>query len=230
MGKRKRGDTADLSNPPFISPPPSDIPCSSGMDMVSAELNPSHHIGNSIVRPISSVMGTMDSPAKQPIAQLSLGHHQYNPSRMLFLKRSRHHYGHRYSRRNSSSHNSASASHSKSAPFLDGRLCFKVGGKCNSEFGHHRGKHITEKREKGVWRQERIRSSLSVMNAATSMEPVRMVCGICQKSLRWFLVVAVLVCGHAYHAECLEHRTHLDDIQDPPCPSCSGSLSKAEAA
>ena len=33
-------------------------------------------------------------------------------------------------------------------------------------------------------------------------------------------VVAVLVCGHVYHAECLEQKTRHEDIRDPPCPLC----------
>ncbi|KAE9586156.1 hypothetical protein Lal_00009959 [Lupinus albus] len=33
-------------------------------------------------------------------------------------------------------------------------------------------------------------------------------------------VVAVLVCGHAYHAECLETMTLEADKYDPVCPSC----------
>ncbi|XP_010526606.1 PREDICTED: uncharacterized protein LOC104804124 isoform X2 [Tarenaya hassleriana] len=34
-------------------------------------------------------------------------------------------------------------------------------------------------------------------------------------------VVAVLACGHAYHAECLEHMTPEIDKFDPPCPICT---------
>ncbi|GFS46461.1 RING/U-box superfamily protein [Actinidia rufa] len=35
------------------------------------------------------------------------------------------------------------------------------------------------------------------------------------------LVVAVLVCGHVYHAECLEAITQEVDRYDPSCPTCS---------
>ncbi|KAF5455869.1 hypothetical protein F2P56_025401 [Juglans regia] len=34
-------------------------------------------------------------------------------------------------------------------------------------------------------------------------------------------VASVLVCGHAYHAECLEIMTAETDRYDPPCPICS---------
>ncbi|PIA55854.1 hypothetical protein AQUCO_00700286v1 [Aquilegia coerulea] len=33
-------------------------------------------------------------------------------------------------------------------------------------------------------------------------------------------VVAVLVCGHAYHAECLENMTPESERYDPSCPAC----------
>ncbi|XP_042518105.1 uncharacterized protein LOC122091924 [Macadamia integrifolia] len=35
-------------------------------------------------------------------------------------------------------------------------------------------------------------------------------------------VVAVLVCGHVFHAECLEHITPEKDRYDPACPLCVG--------
>ncbi|KAJ4967319.1 hypothetical protein NE237_019168 [Protea cynaroides] len=61
-------------------------------------------------------------------------------------------------------------------------------------------------------------------------------CGVCLKLLTerssWssqkiiatteLLVVAVLVCGHVYHAECLEHMTPEKDKYDPGCPLCMG--------
>ncbi|XP_077244273.1 uncharacterized protein LOC143884534 [Tasmannia lanceolata] len=60
-------------------------------------------------------------------------------------------------------------------------------------------------------------------------------CGICSKLLTerssWssqkiiasneLSVVAVLVCGHVFHAECLEHSTTEIDRYDPSCPVCS---------
>ncbi|GAB4828226.1 hypothetical protein Ancab_035139 [Ancistrocladus abbreviatus] len=175
---------------------------------------------------ILSVTGVMDSPAKQPNTQF--GCHQCNHSHTITFKRSRHHhYGHHYSGRHSSGHKNTSASRNKSAPV-------KVAGRCSSEFGHNRGRHFTERREKGVYREERIGSGSLVvdalLDAAMSSELAQMVCEICQQSIRWFVVVAVLVCGHVYHAECLEDTTHFDDIRDPPCPVCSVSVSEAEAA
>lgn len=70
---------------------------------------------------------------------------------------------------------------------------------------------------------------------AVSPEAVKMVCGLCHKLLKRkpcvlesalsssdVSVVAVLVCGHAYHADCLETRTLHEDRRDPPCPLCLG--------
>jgi hypothetical protein len=37
-----------------------------------------------------------------------------------------------------------------------------------------------------------------------------------------FPVVAMLVCGHVYHAECLEATTPEVDKYDPACPICEG--------
>lgn len=74
-----------------------------------------------------------------------------------------------------------------------------------------------------------------------SADPMKMLCGICQKPLRrkpFFLgitlsstevsVVAVLVCGHVYHADCLEQKTSFEDRRDPPCPMCVGLLPKID--
>lgn len=54
-------------------------------------------------------------------------------------------------------------------------------------------------------------------------------CGACSKLLSertsWngteLAVVAVLVCGHVYHAECLESMTLETDKYDPACPICA---------
>lgn len=34
-------------------------------------------------------------------------------------------------------------------------------------------------------------------------------------------IVGILVCGHVFHAECLEQATPLTHIHDPPCPQCN---------
>lgn len=87
-----------------------------------------------------------------------------------------------------------------------------------------------------IW-SERVKSTLSVVGAVF-LDVLKMVCGICRRPLRRkpyclenvlssseLSVVAVLVCGHVYHADCLEKRTCDKDKQNPPCPSCLGLLS-----
>lgn len=68
---------------------------------------------------------------------------------------------------------------------------------------------------------------------AISPNIAKMVCGICEKLLSQknnFLgssmscelsAVAVLVCGHVYHANCLEQRTPFEELHDPTCPVCA---------
>ncbi|CAO2841162.1 unnamed protein product [Amaranthus hypochondriacus] len=218
MGKRKRSGTS-------FHPSSSDSrPCSSGRDLTPGESNSSAPDNGNIFKSHPSVKETMDTRGKQPSSQLSLGQHQHNLSRSVFWKRSRHHYGNQYSRRNSANYHKPSSSYGKSSPFPDERLCFTLGSKYNSDIGHR--PDFAEFRESAFWRPERIRSSTSVIQAI-SPDVVRMTCGVCQKSLRRkpseeLSIAAVLVCGHIFHAECLEQRTQVEDKRDPPCPICSG--------
>lgn len=80
---------------------------------------------------------------------------------------------------------------------------------------------------------ERIRASSSEPASLSSHVDLQ-TCGICSKLLTqkspWsaqkmvasndLSVIAVLVCGHVYHAECLEQVTPEVCCQDPPCPVC----------
>ncbi|KAA8522961.1 hypothetical protein F0562_009384 [Nyssa sinensis] len=223
MGKRKR--RADQNK----NPPASDrIPYFSRMDLLSKES--SHSVDSSALRPFSSIMDIMDNSE-----ELSNAQQHHNLSHAILLKHPRHYYGRQYSRRKSANNPDASTSHGKSTPLHDEKLSFKLAIQCNSNSGGH-----TEDREKACCKPERIRSSSLAINAV-SADLVKIECGICQKPLRrkpYILgntlsssdlsVIAVLVCGHVYHADCLEQRTSHDDRHDPPCPSCVGLLSQVD--
>lgn len=64
---------------------------------------------------------------------------------------------------------------------------------------------------------------------STSLPPDQEVCKLCLKLLKerstWnaqeLAVVAVLLCGHVYHADCLDSITTEADKYDPPCPVCT---------
>ncbi|XP_011092820.1 uncharacterized protein LOC105172906 isoform X2 [Sesamum indicum] len=112
--------------------------------------------------------------------------------------------------------------------------------------------HMTTRRERwsfdsensGISRDKVTRSS---GRKSRSTSDDLQTCGVCTKLLTersswsWssqklistneLAVVAVLTCGHAYHAECLEHMTPETDKYDPACPVCSsGEKRTAEKA
>ncbi|KAK9268714.1 hypothetical protein L1049_000475 [Liquidambar formosana] len=239
MAKRKRTAPLQATTPPSSPPPPPPdmMPCSSRMNLVSREKS-LLSVDSSELKPLSSIMDVTDSSMKLQNTHPSLSHHHYNLSRSIFLKRSRHYYGHQYFRRNSIKHANTSTSHGKgTTPLRNEGLSVKLASQCNLDSRCH-----AENREKASCRPERIRSSSLVMDAALP-EVVKMVCGICQKVLRRkpyslgstlsnsdLSVVAVLVCGHVYHADCLEQQTCHEDRRDPPCPMCISLLSKFDAS
>ncbi|KAB1199538.1 hypothetical protein CJ030_MR0G020845 [Morella rubra] len=200
---------------------------------LAAEEEPLHSVDSRELKPNSPVLDVADSSVKLLNAYPTAVHHHQSLGRSIFLKRSRHYYGHQYSRRNSVNHANASTSRGKGLFSRDERLSFKLATQCNSQTGYH-----AENKEKAICRPERLRSSSLVLDAV-SADAVKMVCGSCQKPLRrkpYFLgstlssgelsVVAVLVCGHVYHGECLEQKTSLEDRRDPQCPLCLGLLRK----
>ncbi|CAK7345332.1 unnamed protein product [Dovyalis caffra] len=233
MGKRKRS-CGNHSKTKYTSSS-DDMPCSSGTELLSGESSYLHN--SSELRPLSPRVDASDSAVKLLNVHHSHAHQNYNLGRSIVLKRSRHYYGHQYSRRNVGSHADASTSRGKTALSRDERLTFKLSSQLGSEPGWH-----TENKELEFSRPDRVRFSSLVMDAVSS-DSVKMVCGICQKLVRRkpyfpgnaltageFSVVAVLVCGHVYHSECLEQKTSIEDMRDPPCPLCSNLLSSEDAS
>lgn len=231
MGKRKRRTDQD-THPPNCST--SDLmPRSSGINISSKEK--SFHIAEKgPPKPLTSIA---DGSEKLPSPGPSQPYHQPNLSRSIFLKRSRNLYGYQYSRRNSAYHADTSTSHGKGTLFCGERPSTKMGSQCDPEPGQQR-----ESREKAISRAERLRTSAVVVHGG-STEGMKMLCGLCQNLLRRkpysvdstqsssgnLSVVAVLVCSHVYHADCLEQRTTYQDRRDPPCPLCAGSPSNVDA-
>uniref|UniRef100_A0A1D1XV90 E3 ubiquitin-protein ligase RMA2 n=1 Tax=Anthurium amnicola TaxID=1678845 RepID=A0A1D1XV90_9ARAE len=88
--------------------------------------------------------------------------------------------------------------------------------------------------------------SITGSNSRPVVSPPRadsQACGVCSRLLKerssWssqkivcnneLSVIAVLICGHVYHAECLENVTHETDRYDPICPVCvSGEKSPSK--
>ncbi|GMI92818.1 hypothetical protein HRI_002951000 [Hibiscus trionum] len=211
MGKRRTSSRHHNHNNLSL-PSPEDMPCSSGTELLTKEPSLNLDVG--------------DSSVKIHHRNSSVARRHYNLGRSVFSKRSRRYYDQHYQWQNAGNHSNPSTSRGKISPLHDERLSFKF-TESNSD-----GRH------QAFSRPERIRSSLLVMDAV-SLDKMKMICGICQKHLRrkpYFLghtlasaefsVVAVLVCGHAYHADCLEQRTSFENRRDPPCPLCSGSPSQ----
>ncbi|KAK7330031.1 hypothetical protein VNO77_24216 [Canavalia gladiata] len=207
MGKQKRNFYHTRSqrdhHPRSCSSFAEAVQCTSNMELLSDE---PPHSSDPGALPLAPALDITDGSPKLLNSHPTMSNPHQSLGRSIFLKRSRHYYGHHYSRRNSNNHANASSS---------------------------RGK---EYREKACSRSERIRSNSLGMDAVPS-DAVKTLCGICVKPLRRkfnFLggsvsccelsIVAVLVCGHVYHADCLEQRTSLEELRDPPCPVCTGLL------
>ncbi|KAI4377171.1 hypothetical protein MLD38_014847 [Melastoma candidum] len=230
MGKRKKLDdrvvTPPPPPPPPLPPPPGDmIACTSGVESSSRKkfLSSSDFVG---YEPLSPNVNIRDSSWDRVIVRSSSTHRRHNLRRSMLLKRSRNRHGHHYWR-NSGVHANPSTSYGKVTPPWDEKLSFKLDRWQNLEHPH-----FSVDSDRSFVPPERIRSS--------SFDAELLPCLICVKLLRkkpYLLgsfhfsgehgVVAVLVCGHTYHADCLEKETPTENKSDPPCPICLGSIDAA---
>ncbi|KAL3840740.1 hypothetical protein ACJIZ3_025331 [Penstemon smallii] len=192
MGKRKQADNNNTL-------PLSDVTLNVPEQVLQLEKSSSEQAETSAPQSTPSIIDVTGSSCKRPPPDQSTLNETYSSSGALLLRQPCRTFGRYYSRRSSTN-----ASPSTSTPNLSVKLNTK----------------------------ERTRSSTSVLNAV-SADVQKKECGICKKRLKKKLfafgnyivsselsVVAVLVCGHAYHADCLEQNTRLEDKQDPPCPLC----------
>ncbi|KAK4753927.1 hypothetical protein SAY87_002031 [Trapa incisa] len=236
----KRGRTRtdyrpeDEGGPSTSSAFPEAIPCSSGVES-SQKKKASSLVDSKELKPPPFWKEKTDHSGKQHSGHFSLQrhnqHHPKNLGRPIYVKRPRHYYGHRHHSRNPGTNFQASSSHGKLSPW-DQKLSFKVPG---SDYGQY-----TEDREKAFTLPEIIIQSNSTDNNSGFPDPEKIPCGICHnlRKRRPMLapfsgehdVVAVLVCGHLYHADCLEQKTPPQEKFDPPCPICLGPSFPADNA
>ncbi|KAK4391550.1 hypothetical protein Sango_1932800 [Sesamum angolense] len=184
----------------------------------------------------------MDGSVKRPAGHQSPLNQSHGSSRTILLRHSRHPFGRHYSRRSSTNHSDASPSNWKGTLSMilscPSNLIVKTFQTYRIEVADFfLNLCLTKVRDRTFSKPERIRSTSSFAQNAVPGDMRKMECRICQKSLRKnpfifnnsisssdLSVVAVLVCGHAYHADCLEQKTSFEDRQDPPCPMCKPDI------
>nr|XP_043629301.1 uncharacterized protein LOC122600622 isoform X2 [Erigeron canadensis] len=178
-------------------------------------LKSSHSCGSSGVKPTSSSSFTNIIERSLPVHHQSSTHHrQQNVNHALLSRVPRHSYNVQHSHKNIANYAGTSTSHGK-ASLRDDKHSWKFGHKSESGFGYFAGR-----RDKASRRMDRIRSNPLAVIDSNSPNLMNNLCRLCQQRMRDNSVVAVLVCGHIYHADCLEIRTSNEDKRDPPCPLC----------
>ncbi|PIN00732.1 hypothetical protein CDL12_26763 [Handroanthus impetiginosus] len=197
MGKRKR--RADGNNTPRSS----DIAPHAPQVDLQSEQRSSEQAESSATQSQPSITDVMDSSLKR-----TQGHQSpLNQNRPISLRHSRHPFGRHYSRRSSSNHSDASPSNWKGTHAYDPKLPFKLESKDLADFPYRESRDIT------FQKPERIRST-SLSRTALPGDARKMECRVCHKRLKKnpfnidnsissndLSVVAILVCGHAYHAD-----------------------------
>lgn len=229
MGKRKRRAEPNRASTSDV------LPQSSEMDAFPQQ-EPSPEVENSASTPIATILDVVDSSVKlQKISQLPVQQHRL--SRVMLL-RNPSLYARKYSRRNTSTNADASTSHEKVIPSHDENKIPKTDNKSHSD-------DFEQQTETTAARTVQRPAEPMVNSFSTDAPPshnMKNMCRICYRPLKKKAenpgqsfshaepsVVAVLVCGHLYHADCLEERTSPEDQTDPSCPLCGSLKSCGEA-
>ncbi|KAI3709399.1 hypothetical protein L2E82_39161 [Cichorium intybus] len=209
MGKRKR--RADRNN---TAPSPAFVSHSHTSQMeTSLKEKSSHSVGSTGAKSTSSSFKNNMEKSPHGHHQSAANHRHHNVNRQLSSKVPRHYYNLQHSQQKGANYSGTSTSHGKSS-VRDDKHSWKFGHRPDSGFGYHAGR-----RDKGSRRVDRIRSN-TMMITAISPNVMNIDCGLCRQRMNDNSVVAVLVCGHFYHVDCLETRTCNEDRRDPPCPLC----------
>ncbi|KAM3321370.1 putative protein isoform X1 [Capsicum chacoense] len=224
MGKRKRSTDLNKNHSSTDQLP------SPEMDALSKQTF-SRQVDFCATKSLSSIMDIVDDSSKVTQCQQSSIVHRRNIDQAMCSKHPRRYFGLHYTRRRSATNAEGSTSRGGTTPFCDVKRSLTPASKCNSVSGHD-----TESKQSELHKPEAVDAAPSLLATnATSHNVKKQLCGLCQKRLRKKRdildstlsssepsVVAVLVCGHLYHADCLEDRTHHEDATDPPCPICRG--------
>ncbi|KAI3982115.1 hypothetical protein MKX01_019021 [Papaver californicum] len=227
MGKRRRNQKKTL----ICS---SDIPrpCFSRKN-VSSEVKSADE--KNTVKPFPPNTSTTRHNTHTSLSQV----YQNGIGHSMFLRHARHHHPiNHYSHHQvlGSGEDSLSLLNKNTAiSVFDERFFCNLANRCNTQPGCQPG--ITDGIGKISHKAGRMKAS-SVANAATtSHDIVKALCGICLNLLKnkpyqdeaessnELSVVAILVCGHVYHGDCLEKKTSEVDKSDPSCPICFESIS-----
>ncbi|CAM8914549.1 hypothetical protein QQ045_033134 [Rhodiola kirilowii] len=234
MGKRNRAKFLQpKSSPPQPYPsPPDGVPCSTGLNISSEPKIPQSIDPSEPLKHHIAAQNITETSTKSPHFNPPIPRHNHTLSRSVFLKQAQHqHYGHQYSRRKSNNHASTPSPYVKGVPVHDEKLPFKWPSQTIAEMQYQA--------ERLLHPDNRIRFNPMEMETIPAHIPDTTklpLCIICNKSLRRkpcsgatlsssdVSVVAVLVCGHMYHAQCLEQNTSQEHLHDPPCPLCAGML------
>ncbi|XP_071737199.1 uncharacterized protein [Rutidosis leptorrhynchoides] len=220
MGKRKR--RTDRNKTP---PSPALTSHSSQRDSSFKEKSSHSRGSNGLKHASSSLSNIMERSSSSVHYQSSAHQRHHNVSRALFSRAPQHYYNVRHSQRNTADHAGPSTSHGKTA-LHDDKLQWKSGHKAESGFGYRAGK-----RDKASRKMDRIRSNPLIYHGPRKLDIIgadcpdfgNILCRLCQQVMREGPVLAVLVCGHIYHDDCLVKRTRDEDKSDPPCPLCVSS-------